>query len=74
MGCLNCTNCGAPIPAERLEALPHTTTCTGCSTEQRKLGFAVSYFAKGTASELAMVDPTNAEQLRRAIRANKRGR
>lgn len=26
-----CTGCGRPIPAERLQALPATTTCTGCS-------------------------------------------
>lgn len=26
-----CTGCGRPIPAERLQVLPTTTTCTDCS-------------------------------------------
>jgi RNA polymerase-binding transcription factor DksA len=26
-----CDGCGAAIPAERLRALPHTATCTGCA-------------------------------------------
>jgi RNA polymerase-binding transcription factor DksA len=30
-----CTGCGRPIPAERLQALPTTTTCTGCSRQGR---------------------------------------
>ncbi len=27
-----CEVCGGPIPAERLEALPATSTCMGCAT------------------------------------------
>ncbi|HJR26972.1 MAG TPA: TraR/DksA C4-type zinc finger protein [Acidimicrobiales bacterium] len=29
-GC--CEGCGAPIPFERLEVIPHTRRCTGCSS------------------------------------------
>lgn len=25
-----CRHCGEPIPSERLHALPHATSCTGC--------------------------------------------
>jgi DnaK suppressor protein len=28
-----CEQCGAPIPAERLEAQPATRTCVGCASE-----------------------------------------
>lgn len=71
----NCCVCGAEIPAERLEALPDTTTCVGCSREQKVLGFTFSRFSKGTGSELALVKPSaDPEALRRAIRANKRRR
>jgi RNA polymerase-binding transcription factor DksA len=30
-----CVVCGQPIPAERLQALPTATTCTGCSPVRR---------------------------------------
>lgn len=30
-----CEECGKEIPKARLEALPHTTTCVGCSAVQR---------------------------------------
>ena len=26
-----CSKCGSPIPPQRLEALPETTHCVGCS-------------------------------------------
>lgn len=29
----NCSKCGQPIDVERLDALPHTTTCVNCSKE-----------------------------------------
>ena len=31
-----CEHCGKDIPYERLEALPYTTVCTGCSREEEK--------------------------------------
>lgn len=33
----NCEHCGKPIPAGRLEALPHTKTCVACSDERERL-------------------------------------
>lgn len=30
-----CEDCGQSIPAERLEILPDTTTCVGCSTVEK---------------------------------------
>lgn len=38
------------------------------------IGFSVSFFAKGTASELALVRPEDKEAVRLAERANKRNR
>jgi DnaK suppressor protein len=29
-----CANCGEPIPAERLEAIPYTTLCIDCKRRQ----------------------------------------
>ena len=31
-----CSECGEPIPAERLEAKPDTTLCVNCSAESKK--------------------------------------
>jgi RNA polymerase-binding transcription factor DksA len=31
-----CSLCGAKIPKGRLEALPDTAVCIGCSTEERR--------------------------------------
>jgi DnaK suppressor protein len=31
----HCLRCGAPIPAERLEALPAAETCLGCASRRR---------------------------------------
>jgi len=69
-----CEVCGAAIPEERLELLPGTRTCVGCSREQRKVGFMISEFSKGTAPALVTVDPANTEDFRRAVRANRRRR
>jgi hypothetical protein len=30
---MNCVRCGFEIPAERLEAMPETRICVGCSRE-----------------------------------------
>ena len=32
-----CTNCGKPIPEERLEARPWATLCIGCKRERERL-------------------------------------
>jgi RNA polymerase-binding transcription factor DksA len=70
----NCDTCGAPIPQERLEALPDTTTCVHCSRETARLGFMISAFSKGTASEIVIVKQEDTEAVRRAKRANARSR
>jgi len=31
-----CVNCGGEIPVKRLEILPETTTCVGCSGVSKK--------------------------------------
>ncbi|HEY7018623.1 MAG TPA: TraR/DksA C4-type zinc finger protein [Gaiellaceae bacterium] len=31
-----CSNCGEPIPAERLEALPWATQCIGCKRREER--------------------------------------
>ena len=31
-----CTNCGEPIPAERLEAVPWATTCIDCKRKEER--------------------------------------
>lgn len=69
-----CQTCGCEIDAERLEALPDTMTCTAHSTAQKVVGFTVSYFAKGTGSELAIIRDGDPEAKRLAERANKRRR
>ena len=38
-----CVKCGNDIPAGRLEALPHTTTCVACSSVTAKAGRMVTY-------------------------------
>jgi hypothetical protein len=69
-----CVVCGAEIPAERLEALPDTTTCVAHSQTQKYVGFMVSDFAKGTAPALIKINPGNKEDMRQAVRANRRRR
>lgn len=68
----NCSTCGVPIPLERLEALPNTTTCTEHSHEQAKIGFLV--FDHKTAPRFITIDPRDKEALRRAQRCNRRSR
>ena len=67
-----CDTCGKPIPPARLEALPHTTTCVGCSRATTFVGFMD--WAHKTAPELVMVDGADTENLRRAQRINSRAR
>lgn len=69
-----CSVCGTEIPAERLEILPDTETCTAHSGVKAKIGFMVSEFSKATAPSLVMIDPTDKESVRRAQRAHHRAR
>ena len=61
---MKCEHCGERIPPARLEILPHTTTCVGCSTEPKMVGFQV--YAHKTAGEVFMVPGDNAEGIRQA--------
>lgn len=67
-----CHTCGSIIPQIRLEIMPHTTTCAGCSTESKRVGF-MDWHHK-TAPELVVVSADDRENLRRAIRVNSRSR
>lgn len=67
-----CECCGFEIPAERLEVLPNTLTCVGCSTVKAKIGFMV--FDHKTGGTPIMIDPDDRETLRQAQRANRRAR
>lgn len=67
-----CECCGFEIPAERLEVLPNTLTCVGCSTVKAKIGFLC--FNHKTGGIPIMVDPDDKETLRLATRAHKRSR
>lgn len=69
---MKCSICSSDIPEERLEILPYTKTCVGCSTEQKKVGFMA--FDHKTAPTLVTVDPSNKEGLRQAKRAFRRSR
>ena len=68
----DCDVCGIAIPMERLEMLPHTTTCVHHSDEQTSVVFEV--YDHKTAPRLAIIDPRNREALRRAVRAYRRAR
>ncbi len=68
-----CQICDHEIPAERLEALPNTQTCTEHSKATAPVGFMIPTAAKGCAPIL-MVVPNNREAHRQAFRANKRHR
>jgi|688.fasta_scaffold44541_3 hypothetical protein len=67
-----CTKCSQPIPVERLAILPNTEECVKCSSVQRVVGFMD--FGHKTGGECVAVDPSNKENLRRAIRLNERAR
>jgi hypothetical protein len=67
-----CRVCGNPLPIERLEALPNTTTCVDHSDATPKVGFMV--YGHKTAGECILIDPRDQEALRRAHRANSRSR
>lgn len=67
-----CKNCEKKIPKARLEVLPDTDTCVGCSEAKPMMGFMD--WAHKTAPELVMVNPADKENLRRAKRINARAR
>ena len=64
---MKCIHCGNEIPERRLRVLPNTQTCKLCSTVEPVHGFRV-HSGKNT-SEVVIVDPRNAEALRKARRA-----
>jgi hypothetical protein len=68
-----CEACGEPIPAERLEVLPGTTTCTSCSQTGKKTGYMVGTASKGCAATLMFI-PDDPEAQRQARRAHLRSR
>lgn len=70
----DCENCGHPIPAERLEILPGTTTCTDCSQTVKQTGFMVGTAAKGCAATLMLIPQNDPEAMRLAKRAHLRSR
>lgn len=70
-----CSTCGIPIPAERLEALPHTQHCTAHSRAVAPLALLV--FSHKTAGELVVVHrdgPNGQENVRQALNAHRRAR
>lgn len=71
---MNCEVCNEPIPQERLEAVPGTTTCVKHSKVKAIVGFMIPTASKGCASTLVTLDPDNDEQMRQAKRAHLRGR
>lgn len=56
---MNC-KCGKDIPAERLEALPDTTTCLSCSTVGKVASVEV---ATGKDCEVQFVSPEVAKKV-----------
>jgi hypothetical protein len=67
-----CDTCNCVIPPARLEALPNTTTCVGCSRVTTFVGFMD--WSHKTAPELVVVNRSDTENLRRAQRINARAR
>jgi hypothetical protein len=67
-----CDTCEKVIPLERLEAVPHTTTCVKHSREAGYVG--VMNYAHKTAGEVAMVKSDNKEAVRQLWRGYHRGR
>jgi hypothetical protein len=69
---MKCVRCNKPIDPERLEVLPDTRRCAGCSDEAKLIGFMT--YAHKTAGFVQFVKPTDKEGLRRAMRAHHRAR
>lgn len=60
---VNCQTCHSPIPFARLHALPHTTTCVDCSTEERVMGITI--WPHKTGSYVDVVTPKQHAVLKR---------
>ena len=67
-----CARCKSFIPQSRLNVLPDTHTCVGCSGVQKYVG-AMVYDDK-TAGRLEFVRPENTEAIRTMSRFVNRGR
>lgn len=67
-----CARCKTMIPAARLEILPDTQTCMGCSGVQKYVG-AMVYDHK-TAGRVVFVRPENKEAVHALTRFVNRGR
>lgn len=67
-----CIKCDCEIPAMRLEALPDTTTCVGCSCVASYVGFMD--WGHKTAPEIVMIPSDQRENVRRAQAINERRR
>ena len=67
-----CARCRTTIPQGRLDTLPDTHTCVGCSGVQKYVG-AMIYDHK-TAGRLEFVRPENTEAIRTMSRFVNRGR
>ena len=63
---VECTKCGKEIPPKRIEILPNTKTCVNCSTTGAYVGRPVQLgHGDHTCTELAIMTPEQAEELRR---------
>jgi len=67
-----CMKCDCEIPAMRLEALPNTTTCVGCSRVASYVGFLD--WSHKTAPEIVMIPSDQRENVRRAQAISERRR
>lgn len=67
-----CMKCDCEIPAMRLEALPNTTTCVGCSRVSSYVGFLD--WSHKTAPEIVMIPSDQRENIRRAQAISERRR
>jgi hypothetical protein len=67
-----CARCKSMIPQSRLDILPDTQTCVGCSGVQKYVG-AMVYDHK-TAGRLEFVRPENTQAVQTLIRFVNRGR
>lgn len=67
-----CIRCKSEIPQIRLEILPETHTCVGCSTTQKYRG--VMIFEHKTAPSLVYVRPENKEAVETLKRFVRRAR
>ena len=67
-----CVRCKTLIPVVRLEVLPETQTCVGCSGVQKYVG-AMVYDHK-TAGRLEFIRPENKQAIQTLIRFVNRGR